>query len=66
MKIKFTQDAVATLREVPEVVFQSGAIEDLAPASADRWIRRGVAVEVSDETPKKVTKKAAKKKASKG
>lgn len=65
MKIKFTKDAVATLCEVPEVVFPSGAIEDLAPASADRWIRRGVAVEVSDETPKPA-KKASKKKAAKG
>lgn len=65
MKIKFTADAVAILEKGPEKLFEQGDIQDIPTASADRWIRRGIAVAFDGEekpAAKKVSKKAASKK----
>lgn len=50
MKIKFTRDTLASEGDI----FEAGAVEDLAPASAERWLRRGAAeVYVAPSPPKK-------------
>ncbi len=59
MRVKFLLDARATTENGPEVLLQAGQEADLPEASADRWIRRGVA-KIAAERPSK--KKRAKKK----
>lgn len=70
MKVKFKSDAIAVLEKGPTTLFAAGDVQDLNPASAERWIRRGVAepagaepalesVEVVDKKPKKGKKGAA-------
>lgn len=44
MKVRFLQD-----RELPDVAFKAGQEYDLVETSAQRWIRRGAAVEVTAE-----------------
>jgi len=56
MRVTFLEDAKIKVEGQTEVVFREGATEDLAVASALRWIRRGVAAEaVVEPTPKKAT-----------
>ena len=62
MKVKFITDATAITDKGPETLFEAGDVQDLNDASADRWIRRGVA-ELFSETP--ATKKTSKKKTKK-
>lgn len=48
MKVKFVTDAMIIVDGSPEVMFEQGDLQDLTPESAQRWIRRGVAVEVAE------------------
>lgn len=61
MKIKFISDAVITVEGKPQTLFEQNDVQDLNPNSAQRWIRRGVAVEYTEP---KVSKKRAAKSAS--
>lgn len=67
MKVKFVSDAVAITEKGAETLFSTGDVQDLNSASADRWIRRGIAVVHSGPsaepapTSKKVSKKSRKK-----
>lgn len=61
MKIKFISDAVVMVEGKPQTLFSQNDVQDLNPNSAQRWLRRGVAVEHSEP---KVSKKRAAKPAS--
>jgi hypothetical protein len=47
MRVRFTENR--TTKATPSETFEAGQVYDLAPASAARWIARGVAVAVPDE-----------------
>lgn len=55
-KIKFTQTRV-TKEAVPHT-FEEGKVYEVNAASRDRWIRRGCAVDVTEEATAVPTKKA--------
>jgi hypothetical protein len=59
-RVRFVSDANAILESGPQTLFNTGDVQDLNPASADRWIRRGVAVDDPDGKVGKAAKKAAK------
>ena len=59
MRVKFLLNATAVGENGPEVLFQADEEVDLPEASAERWIRRDAAVEVSKVAKKKRTKKKA-------
>lgn len=62
MKVKFVSDALARTEVGTEKLFSAGDIQDLNDASAERWIRRGIAVATSESSaPNPVAKKASKK-----
>lgn len=56
-KIRFTQTRV-TKEAVPQT-FEEGKVYDVNAASRDRWIRRGCAVDVTEEATAATTKKTA-------
>lgn len=63
-KIRFLQGVVVQdeLQGTPgETRFAEGEIIDLAPASADHWISRGKAVDVSEQRKESARKAKAKK-----
>ena len=62
MKVEFVSDATVMVEGKSETLFSTGDIQELNGASAERWIRRGVAVQA---TNKPASKKTAKKKAKK-
>lgn len=45
MKMKFLKPAVILVDGVPQTMFSEGDVQDLNPDSAERWRRRGVAVD---------------------
>lgn len=49
MKVKFLETRKVKAEEGE--TFEAGKAYELADASAERWIRRGVAVAVTDEDP---------------
>ena len=62
MKIKFVTDAIVHVEGIPKTLFSTGDIQELNDASADRWLRRGVAKLVPEKkAAKKTSKKSAKK-----
>lgn len=65
MKVKFVSDAIIRTEVGTEKLFSQGDVVDLNAASAERWIRRGVAADVTvvtaEDKPAPVTKKAKKK-----
>lgn len=60
MFVKFLQDAEAITEKGSEILFQAGQESELSEASAERWIRRGIAVIAEKKAPRKkrTTKKA--------
>lgn len=50
MKIRFLRAPQSHERGTDDT-FAAGEVYDLPPASADRWIRRGAAAVVGDESP---------------
>ena len=53
-KLRFLSDAVIDVTGGTETLFRSGEVQTLNKASAFRWVRRGVAVEIPEsvEIPK--------------
>jgi hypothetical protein len=58
MKVKFLQDR--TVKAVDGETFEKDKVYDLSEASAERWIRRGVAVAAPAEAVSAKPKKSAK------
>lgn len=50
MKVRFVKPAVIIVDGVPQTMFNEGDVQDLNPASAERWRRRGVAVDLAEES----------------
>lgn len=58
MKVKFLQ--TRTVKAAGGETFEANKVYDLEPVSAERWIRRGVAVAASEDDLEAAEKAAAK------